>query len=273
VLLVDAPIVDARPLITAQRAAFVSLLRSLDADAWGLSTACPGWSVKDVVSHVLSDDLGWLARERDRDRSGLLDASVDHRAFIRSLNAKNQRWVDVMRELSPRLLCDLLAWVGGETDVHYAGLDLAGAGFVWWAGGAVPQWFDVAQDLTEHWLHEQQVREAVGRVDPDTPQLAAVLHTLVWALPHHYRSIEAPIGSTLAVEITGTGGGEWTLTRGVDDWQMDERVASASDARVVIAADAAWRLFAGALTSTGAVRAAGDPQLAAHFSSVRAFLL
>jgi hypothetical protein len=41
----------------AQRTAFVSLLRSLDAPAWGLSTACPGWSVKDVVSHVLSDDL------------------------------------------------------------------------------------------------------------------------------------------------------------------------------------------------------------------------
>jgi hypothetical protein len=158
-------------------------------------------------------------------------------------------------------------------DDHYATLDLAGTGFVGWAVGEVPQWFDVAQDLTEHWLHAQQVREAVGRDDPHAPCLPAVLRTLVWALPHHYRAIEAPIGSTLAVEITGAGGGEWALTRGADDWRLDEQAASAPDARVVVAADAAWRLFAGAPTSPDAVRAAGDPQLTAHLTSVRAFLV
>jgi uncharacterized protein (TIGR03083 family) len=269
----DVEIVDVRPLITAQRADFITLLRSLESSEWALPTVCAGWSVKHVAAHVLSDDLGWLSMTRDQDVTGLLAGQADDRAFVNALNEKNQAWANVIHELSPRLLCDLLAWVGREMDAHYATLDLAGRGFVRWAGGEVPQWFDVAQDLSEHWLHEQQIREAVDRPTPDDPYLRAVLRTLVWALPHHYRTVSAPEGVTLSIEMTGAAGGHWTLTRGAAGWQLNERQATSRDARVVVTADAAWRLFAGALAGAGAIHVDGDARLTAPFSSARGYLV
>ena len=70
-------------------------------------------------------------------------------------------------------------------DAYYASMDLLGEGRVSWASdGPVPAWFDVAQDLTERWVHQMQIREAVDRVeDYQAAYLPTVLRTFVWALP------------------------------------------------------------------------------------------
>src|SRR5688500_546165 len=49
----------------------VALLRNLDADAWSRATSAPGWTVKDVVAHMLRIKFAnpW-ARRRYRHRSG-----------------------------------------------------------------------------------------------------------------------------------------------------------------------------------------------------------
>lgn len=44
-------------------------------------------------------------------------------------------------------------------------VDMVGEGHVSWASdGPVPLWFDMARELTERWVHQMQIREAVGRV-------------------------------------------------------------------------------------------------------------
>ena len=40
---------------------------------WQTTTACPGWTVKDIALHLLDDELAWLSRGRDGDLSGLID--------------------------------------------------------------------------------------------------------------------------------------------------------------------------------------------------------
>lgn len=163
--LFDVPPADVRPLLIDERADLVRFMRSLAPAEWAMSSAAPRWSVKDLALHLLDDDLGWLSRDRDRDRTGLLSVS-DHGAFVEALAAKNQRWIDGARGLSAPVIIGLLEWAGHEMDSYYSTMDLEGDGQVSWASdGPVPMWFDIAQDLTERWVHQMQMREAVGRVE------------------------------------------------------------------------------------------------------------
>jgi hypothetical protein len=52
------PAVDVRPVLAEQQAAFIGLLRSLNAGEWSQPTVCPGWSVKDIAVHVLAVGTG-----------------------------------------------------------------------------------------------------------------------------------------------------------------------------------------------------------------------
>ena len=187
------PAFDVRPLLRRDRADLLELLRMLSSDEWNTASAAPGWSVRAVVLHLLDVDLGLLSRGRDRDYSSLL-AMDDHATFVAALAEKNQRWIDAGRGLSPGVLIELLEFSGQRMDEYLDSLELSGDGHVSWAhDGPVPQWFEMARDLTERWVHQMQIREAVGRVDDYASRyLAAVLRTFVWALPHQYRA-PAPV--------------------------------------------------------------------------------
>ncbi|WP_091807481.1 maleylpyruvate isomerase N-terminal domain-containing protein [Prauserella marina] len=56
------PRVDVLPLFARQHDAFVGLLREFTAEDWTRPTVCPGWTVHDVVAHVLADHVGRLCR-------------------------------------------------------------------------------------------------------------------------------------------------------------------------------------------------------------------
>jgi hypothetical protein len=163
-LLRDLPVVDTRPQLVEERRDLLALLVSLSDEQWVTPTECGQWRVKDVALHLLDDDLGWLSRGRDKDLSGLLTMDGDYRDFVRSLDAKNERWVVGATGLSRRVVTDLLAWSGQQIEDSFAHLDLGGDGHVVWAAtGDVPRWFDLSRDFTERWVHQQHIRDAVAR--------------------------------------------------------------------------------------------------------------
>jgi uncharacterized damage-inducible protein DinB len=82
--------VDVRLLLIDERMDLLRFMRPLEPAEWAAPSAAPGWSVKGVAPHLLDDDLGWLSRGRDGDRTGLLSMS-DHGSFVGALAAKNQR--------------------------------------------------------------------------------------------------------------------------------------------------------------------------------------
>lgn len=272
----DAAVLDVRPLLPGERDALVTLLGELSTEDWETPTACGGWSVADVARHLLDDDLGWLSRGRDGDLSGQLDESGDYRSFVRSLDEKNQRWVDGTRGLSPRVVTDLLRWSGEEFQRHVDGLDLDEPSSVIWSGpDPAPRWFDLARDFTERWVHHQQIRDAVGRPGlTDDEHLGAVLRTFLWALPHHYRDVAAPAGTTLVIWITGPGGGAWSLVcSGAGPWDLDEGEPDRRDAEVALTSDAAWRLLTGAEIADEAVELRGRLDLARPFLTARSIIV
>jgi len=270
-----AQVLDVRPLLPAERGELIDLLGRLSPDEWSAATACPRWTVKHIAVHVLGEELGWLSRGRDGDTSGLLDDQIELRAFVELLDAKNQRWVDAASGLSPRVVIDLLRWSGDQFDRYVDGIDLDEPSSVIWAGpDPTPRWFDLARDFTERWVHQQQIRDAVGRPWLDDAHTGAVLRTFLWALPHHYREVPAAEGSTVAIWITGPGGGAWALVC-IDEttWDLSEGEPDRRDAEVALTSDAAWRVLTGATVPAEAIELRGALHLAHPFLSARSIIV
>jgi hypothetical protein len=166
---------------------------------------------------------------------------------VRFLDLLNEEWTRAARRLSPRLLRELTASVATQAIELYRGLDpFAPAIFpVAWAGETESlNWFDVAREYTEKWLHQQQVREATGR-DGLTGRefLHPVLDTFLRALPHAYRDVEAAAGSAVTVVVDGEAGGRWSLVRGGTGWELFAGAPERPQAVVRLDQDTAWRLF------------------------------
>lgn len=268
----EAPVVDVRGPITAQRGLLLDLLESLTVSQWLTPTPVPGWSVKDVALHLLDVDLSWLARGRDHDRSGVIPAAAGHEEFVRALGERNQRWINGTRTLSPRLITSLLQWSGEQLDAYLATVDLAASSSVYWAGEA-PAWFNLAREFTERWVHHRQIREAVlpgERAQSLDQYLPLVLRTFIWAFPHQIQT-PAPTGTTIALEISAIGA--WTLTRTPTGWSLDEGDPATPAARLRLDGESAWRLLTGAKYDERLVHHSGQPGLAEPLLRVRGIIV
>lgn len=256
--------VQVRDLFAPERAALLDLLARLTPAEWEAPTVCAGWSVQDVALHILGGDLGNLSRRRDGFRGPAGLAGEDLVAFI---NRFNDEWVQAARRLSPRVLCDLLGTSGPPLFAYFATLDLAVAGGgVSWAGlDPAPVWLDMAREYTERWLHQQHIRDAVGRPGLTEPRfLAPVLAAFVFALPPAFRDTPAAPGTVVQLHIAGAAGGDWALARYAEGWTLYEGIADQPAATVTLDQDLAWRLFTKGLTPRDAAPAitfAGDSQL------------
>ncbi|MFL6136295.1 MAG: maleylpyruvate isomerase N-terminal domain-containing protein [Frankiaceae bacterium] len=267
----SAPVRDVRPLAREERADLVVLVDGLTADEWLAPSAAPGWRVKELALHVLQDDLWWLSTHRDCDRAGILDMS-DRDRFVRLLAERNQEWVDGARALSGRVITDLLAWSGEQLDRHHVECDLSTEGWVSWASdGPVPLWFNLAQELTERWVHQQQMREAVGRVEDHGRYLPDVLRIFVWALPHQCR-VPAEAGAQVAVDL-GSGGSWHLVSDGAGRWALEEGATERPRASLVCTETAAWRWLTGGAVPDGEWRVEGPGELVEPLRTVRAAIV
>ncbi len=125
--------------------------------------------------------------------------------------------------MSPRLLIELLALTGELTEAYFSSLDMTALGMpVDWAGpDPAPIWLDVAREYTERWVHQQHIRDAVGRPGlKERRWLAPVLDTFVRGLPRALRDAPTPDGVTLRLVIRGDAGGEWVALRQNGEWML-----------------------------------------------------
>ena len=259
-----------RESISGERRDLLDLLTDLSGDEWLAPTEAGHWRVKDVALHLLDDDLGWLSRGRDGDMSGLLPTEGDYRQFVGSLDAKNERWIVGAGGLSRRVVIDLLRWSGHAVDEFHASVDLDEASAVIWASNdSVPRWFDLCRDLTERWVHQQHIRDAVGQPGTHQRLLPDVLSTFVWAFPHQFDA-EAPDGTVVEVglDVAGT----WHLIRSGHRWTLEPGTAPAPAARLDIPAAVAWRQLTGLAVPEDAMHVEGPDHLVEPLLRVRGII-
>ena len=226
------------------RERLLTLLAELADDDWVKPTAAPGWSVKDVATHLLGGDISILSYHRDGFRSAQkIDSYAD---LVELVDRLNREWITAARRFSPQLLREFLAFTGPQVEACFAAKDpMKMGGPVSWAGPEpAPVWFDLAREFTERWHHQQQIRDASGRPPLYEPYFfAPVLDTFVRALPHAFRNTKAPPGTSVRFEIAGDAGGLWCLYKVDECWALLLDVPNEPTTTVVLPQDVAWRLF------------------------------
>lgn len=251
-------------------AELIALLRGLETEDWDRSTVCPLWSVRDIAAHLLDDDLRRLSVHRDGHQ--LPDAPRDpsEAALLEFINRLNAEWVTAARHMSPRLLVELLEFTGPQVAELFGSLDPFGQAHfpVSWAGESRSEnWFDAGRDYTERWLHQQQIREAIGAPGLlDRRWFHPVLELFVRAMPHTYRDVKREEGTAVQVEITGNAGGSWALLSTAEGWRLYTGRPARTAATVSMTSDTAWRLFSKALKTDedrSRVHISGDHALGA----------
>src|SRR5881296_154179 len=224
----------------------IDLLSSLAPPEWDIQTIVPTWKVRDVGAHLLDTALRKLSMVRDSCYVESVGIPSAH-DLITLVNRLNREGVAVYRRLSPPLLIDMMRMVCEQNARFHESLDpLAPAAFaVSWAGEQPSlNWFDTARELTERWHHQQQIRLATNRPGIMTPDLYhPVVECFVRGLPHVYRNVGAPDGTSLLLEISGECGGRWLLSRRSTEWRFVKPPEGEFASRVVIPQELAWRVF------------------------------
>jgi uncharacterized protein (TIGR03083 family) len=279
--LAPMPVVDTRAMFRPVSAGLVALLRELTPEAWQQPTIAGAWRVRDVVAHMLDTTLRRLSFQRD----GLApppptEPISSERDFVAFINGLNATWVAAAQRLSPRVLTDLYARASSEAADFFESLPLDGPALfpVSWAGeDASANWFDIGREFTELWHHQQQIRMAVGADGlADPTYLHAVLALAMRGLPHAYREVPAATGDTLAIEVSGSSGGAWTLAREGDRWMLLEGIPDAATTHVGLDQDEAWQLLFNALPEAAAaqaVRITGPRELARPLLRARSVIV
>ena len=221
------------------------------------------------MAHLLDGNVRRLSFGRDG-LAATPDAPISSYAdLVGYLNRLNAEWTAAARRLSPRVLIELLDFTSGPVHAFFRSLDPhAPALFsVAWAGEELRQnWFDIGREYTERWLHQQQIREAVGVAGPHR---TAVASSRPWTslsghLPFSYHPVNAPVGRALRFEIEGEAGGVWTLVRAAEGWRLFAGSAANPAATITLDQEAAWKLFSKGLDQESArrrIRIEGDPRL------------
>lgn len=246
----------------------IELLRSLTPGEWEQPTIAKLWTVKDIVAHLLDGNLRMLSFSRDKFFGEKPPIINSYDELVVYLNCLNADWVKAAKRISPNLLIEMLELSGIAYADHIASLDpFAEAVFpVAWAGERVSRnWFHIAREYTEKWIHQQQVRTAVKKPGLMERQLFyPFIDTFMQGMPHTFRDVPAEKDTVIKIVIDGEGGGDWYLLYNGDQWKIIYQTAIEPLATVNIPPDTAWRLFSKGISIANArksVSVSGDKVL------------
>jgi uncharacterized protein (TIGR03083 family) len=242
------PPLDVTGMLEPERSELLDVLGALDVDEWDAPTECPAWTVKGVALHVLGDDLSLLSRQRDEAVQGLIlyAESRPGLSFRQLLDAFNEQWVEAATFVSPPLVIELLRQAGEWTAAFYTEVDPHRPGEpVGFFGGrgtsgqspspTSPYWQAVAREYIERWVHQHQIRRAVGHPDLGRAFLEPAAATVGRSFAAHLPDCGAGVGTVIqfAVDDVGT----WSLTRSDEGWSFAD--GANSDAAAVLSLDQA----------------------------------
>lgn len=271
------PPADVGALFAAERGRLLETLHALAEADWRRITPCPGWDVADLAAHLLGADLGLLARHRDGHHGTVPPAGATGDGFAEWLDELQDRWVTAARRISPRLTVELLAWTGPQVEQLMNSQDPRQvSGHVSWASSdPVPRWLDQLREVSEHWIHRQQILQALGRPDDlRTDLLVPLLDALRWAYPYRLSTLIRPVGTTIAITVAQPTNLVWHLTAGPNGWDYQAAPPQPPSATLDLGAGQAWRLLTNNLPShqRADLPATGDPELISAVLDTRAII-
>jgi uncharacterized protein (TIGR03083 family) len=193
-----------RPVIAHLNAVWSSIddvVGGLDDKEWDQPTDCPGWTVRDQVSHVIGTE-SWLL---GLPAPAPVDPVAAHHVH-NPLGLANEAWVADRRDRSGaevlaefrRVTADRLVALRAMTDEQMAAETDGPI-------GRTPYQAFMEVRVMDCWVHEQDIRRAVGRPGHlDGPAAEAALGRFTGSLGYVVgKRSEAPDGSTVVARLEG----------------------------------------------------------------------
>ncbi len=242
--------VDALPLYPVERAELLDLLSVLEADEWALPTECPAWTVKGISLHLLADDLSLLSRQRDSEPSGVaIEPGAGFDELFVALDRFNDQWVEAAGFFSPPLLIELLRLSGEWTYKFYGAVDgdRPGETVAWIGPEPAPYWLLTAREYFERWIHQLQIRRAVGRPGlMDERHVVPAVATAVRGFPQGFTILPADDRTTFTLLVSDAAA--WTVRRDGDTWTLLDGAADNPTVSLPVDLETAALVFSRALT-------------------------
>ena len=246
----------------------IELLTSLTDEEWHSPTIAKLWNVKDIAAHLLDGNLRTLSFSRDNYFGEKAPGINSYRELVNYLNHLNAVWVNASKRLSPQVLTELLAITGKHyiEQLHVLKpFDKAIFSVAWAGQNESENWFHIAREYTEKFIHQQQIRDAVNKPALLTKELFyPFIDTFMYGLPHTYRNIMADEGTIVRVNILTDIGGEWNIIKTEAGWKLMKQNSTAPKAIISIDPETAWKLFSKGITTEQAkadVEISGDKNL------------
>ena len=177
----------------------IAVAETLAPAEWDLPTECPGWSVRDQISHIVGVER-WLLGESDPEH--MLSADLPHvrNDFGRALEVA----VDMRRSVPGPKILDELREVLDRRLAALPSIDPDEE--VWLPNGRSGTYTDRMKFRAfDCWTHEQDVRRAVGRPgNLAAPAAECARDITTSGLPYVVaKKAGATAGQSLTLEVTG----------------------------------------------------------------------
>lgn len=162
-------------------------------------TACPGWSVLDQFAHVVSLEA-WVQGEAPPD----IDVS-GHPHVTNGLGAMVERFVESRRGRSLEELLEELDFLATNRIEHLEAETTSPDDPATGPLGPTTTHGLLQSRLFDLWIHEQDIREAIGRPgNLDTPAAAHTVRLMFEAFPRVVaRTAQVPAGNAVILDLTG----------------------------------------------------------------------
>jgi hypothetical protein len=259
------------PIFSDLNEEYTKLLKNLKPTDWSKSTVCKGWDVRAITVHLLDTNLRRLSIGRDGHSFLKNKQFSTYEQLVTFLNDLNAEWILAMRRVSNELIIELSETYQKQLLVYFNELDPFDMALfpVSWAGKEHSEnWFDIAREYTERWLHQQQIRFAINdQTLLQSKYYSPFLETAMQALPHTYLKVKSAINTTVKIEIVGEAGGIWTLKKNKSFWDFTQEAIEKPDALIYIDQQIAWLLFSKGINPQEAAQyyqIHGDVTLASH---------
>ena len=249
---IQIPVLE--PLRTVNQA-LLELLDGFDNDDWQRPTIHKDRNVKDLTAHLLHGSIRRVSAMRDGYRAPAARTFSTAEDLTQFIQEDNRAFMNGMSRVSPPIICELIRQYDPELVRLFGSLkpDAPGLGVVWAGEWQSQNWFDIAREYTEKWHHQQQLRDATGRLALYDPALLLpALETFARGLPFAYRGLQASGGTAISICFGRAGGSGWTLRRTDDDWSLWAGVDRNATTSIAISADLLWRVWTKGIAPTEA---------------------
>jgi len=198
----EFPVEKIRSLLFEQFAVIDDLIADLDTDTWFTPSTLPGWTVKDIVAHLIGTESLLAGEETPH-----VDIDVHALGHVHNeIGALNERWVESMRGTPGTAILERYRQIVARRRDQLSKM--------------TQEWFDTPAQtpagpatygrfmrirVFDCWMHELDIRDALGIPgDEGGPRAELAFAEIVGSLAYVVGKLgKAPDGSRITFELTG----------------------------------------------------------------------